>query len=165
MTERNYVERSKIGEEALFDLDGLYKVMYAFFERYGYDWMEKDYHESKKGDNRKINILWWVERKVDDYTKFSMEISFNINAKEIAVKKERRYDGNIGISFDAFLENDYEENWSKSAGFRFFREVYDRFIIRGHFSRLEGDLKDEVHALVNEIKSFLRMHKRPEEKK
>lgn len=166
MPERNYVLRGvKISQEAVIDLDDLYKVMYAFFDRHGYDWLEKDYKEKKSGKNRVLEIVWWVERKVDDYTKFIMELTMGVDGKEIKVKKGRRYDGKISLKLYAYLENDYENAWTKSGVSRFVREVYDKFIIRGHFSRLEGELKDESDSFLNEVKAFLRMHKRPEGKK
>ena len=66
----------KATEEGIFDLKGFYKLMKSWFSEHDYTYIEKDYKETQRNDSKTITVKWIADKKVDDYIKKEIEITF-----------------------------------------------------------------------------------------
>ena len=58
------------------------------------------------------------------------------------------------MKFTAILEKDYEGRWEKSAFQKFFRETYDKFLVRDRVMQMEEKLANETTELIEQIKAY-----------
>lgn len=153
----------KVKQRSVFDLSELYTLLYKWFELYGYDFQEQEYREIDKGGKKNLEIRWYAEKKIDDYMKYVVKVSFMVLGLEgVEVEddgtKRKSNKGEVEFRFDAYLEKDYEDRWQGGV-IKFLREVYDKFIIKGRIEGLEGELNGELYKIIDEIKAFLNMHR------
>tara|TARA_Y100000034_G_C6766233_1_gene341563 strand:- start:293 stop:817 length:525 start_codon:yes stop_codon:yes gene_type:complete len=167
MTERDFIIRNlKIKQRAVFDMADLYKVMFRWFSRNNYDFQEKEYFEKAMGDGseKHLEIAWLAYRKVSDYFKFRINIKFliiGLKSTEIEVGdiKRKTNEGDLEMRFDAILERDYEGRFESNAVTKFFRDLYDKLIIRSRIEEYETQIHEETYELIGEIKAFLNLFK------
>lgn len=164
MSQKDFIAQAiKVKQRSVFDLSELYLLLYKWFELYGYDFQEQEYRDIEKAGKKNLEIRWYAEKKIDDYIKFVIKISFmvlGLESVEIEAEgvKRKSSKGEVEFRFDAFLLKDYEDYWEK--GFiKFIREVYDKYIIKGRIDNLEGELQGELYKFIDEIKAFLNMHR------
>lgn len=162
MAEIDYVIPAlRVSQEAIIEFNELYKMMKKWFDDHGYDFFEKEYLDTQEEDYSTSNsIKWEAEKKIDDYTKFHIEVRIKCSdIKEVIKKDKKAVKGMIAIKFESFLEKDYEDNWEKNFMLKFTREVYDKFLLKGKFERQANDLKEETYDIFNQTKSFLRLYR------
>ena len=78
---------------------------------------------------------------------------------EVGGVKRKTNEGDLEMRFDAWLETDYEGKYEGSPFLKFFRELYDYYIIRTRIQNYETQLHEEVYELMAEVKSFLNLFK------
>lgn len=164
MVEIEYVIRKDkplfVSQEAIIDVAKLYKHVKSFFDKHEYDFYEKEYIDELKESGKDSSIKWETEKKVDDYVKFHIEIRIRFyNLRDVEGKKGLMNKGKVSFRIEAFIEKDYEQNWETSFMARFWRGVYDNFVIKGKLEQRKKDLLDESYEVFNEIKSFLNLHR------
>ena len=165
MPQRDYVaQKIKVKQKSVFNLDELYSVLWHWFETHSYDFQEQEYRDTVGAKGHDLEIKWYAERKIDDYIKFVMEITFfTLSYEKVEIEKpeggkEKTGKGAIEIQMDCYLLKDYEDRW-KPPVFLFLREVYDKFVIRNRIEALESQLHDELYKFIDEIKAFLNLHR------
>jgi len=165
MPQRDYIASGiKVKQKSVFNLDELYSVLWHWFEIHGYDFQEHEYRETKVPDGSNLEIRWYAEKKVDDYIKYVIEVTFfalgyqKVEIEKEGGVKEKTGKGEIEIQMSAYIEKDYEDRW-KGPVLLFFREVYDKYIIRKRIEALEGELYDELYRFIDETKAFLNLHR------
>ncbi len=155
----------KIKDRSVFSLDELYKLMFRWFESRNYDFQEREYRDEDMGGGKKhLEIVWYAERKIDDYFKFIIEINFLIVGLEdteverdgVMVKTDK---GEIEMKIKAYILKDYDKKWEKNPVMRFFREIYDKKLVKSRIEGYEGELYEETYRLLNDVKSFLNLHR------
>lgn len=154
MAEVDYViPELKLTKEGVFDLKEVYNLMKEFLLQRRYDVTEKENSFNEVGS---LKIKWEGEKKVDDYTKFMIEVTVNGSGiKDVELKKKKALSGKFSIKFESYLKKDYEDTWDQRPLPKFFREIYDKFVIGSKFNRYTKDLKEETYALYNEVKSYI----------
>ncbi len=146
-----------IEEKAIFNMGDLYKVMKKWFLNNKYDFIEKEYIDIEKKD---IAIKWVAEKKVDDYTKFAIEVRIKTKGlKSVEIKNKKSNKGRITVKYESYLEKDYEDNWESNPMSKFLRSIYDKFILKSKFEGYSKELKEETYAVFNETKTYLGLHK------
>lgn len=160
MAEIDYVIPAlKVSQEAIFEFDELYKMLKKWFSDHNYDFFEREYLDTREEGSVSNSIKWEAERKVDEYTKFHIEVRLKCdNVKQVIKKDRKAVKGILVIKFECFLEKDYEDNWEKNFMLKFMRAVYDNFLLRGKFDKYAEDLREETYDIFNQTKSFLRLH-------
>ena len=165
MSQKDFIATAiKIKQKGVFNLEELYLLLYKWFELYGYDFQEEEYRDIEKGPGEKnLEIRWYAEKKIDDYIKFVIKVSMMVvGMKEVEIEEEgvkrKTNTGTVEFRFDSYLFKDYEDRWEGGV-MKFFREVYDKYIIKGRIESLEGELQEQLYKFIDEIKSFLNMHK------
>src|SRR3989338_11379589 len=166
MSERDVIAKGlKLKQKSIFDMDELYKLMFKWFSTHNYDFQEKEYIEKVQGDGSKsLEIGWMSYRKISDYIKFRIDIKFlilGLTTVEIEVDRMKRKtnSGDIEMRFDAYIETDYEGKWESQPITKFFREFYNKYIIKGRMEGYEVQLHEELYELMGEIKAFLNLYK------
>lgn len=165
MPQRDYVAQAiKVKQKSVFNLDELYSVLWSWFELNTYDFQEHEYRDTDTAKGKNLEIRWYAEKKIDDYIKYVIEVTFfvigyeGVEIEKEGGHKEKTGKGEVEIQLDAYLEKDYEDRWTGPV-LLFLREVYDKFIIRNRIEALEGDLHDELYKFMDEIKAFLNLHR------
>ncbi len=161
MSEIDYVHTPskplKVAQEATFDMQQLYKLGRAWFDKHGYDFYEKEYISSQKEEAKNASIKWEADKKVDDYIKFHIEARVKFkNLREVQGKKRMMNTGEVSFSIEAYIEMDYEARWEKGFMSKFIRGVYDTFVIRGKIEKDKQRLDREAKEFFHEIRTFLK---------
>ena len=154
----------KLKQDSLFDLGELYKILFRWFENNGYAFYEKLYQDIDTPAGKQIQIFWTAERKMDDYIKFVIDVNYLV----VGLSKVEVERGGVKVStskasvefrINATLLKDWDGKWSASPFMKNVRKMYDKYLIRERIERLEGELHGEAMAMIDEIKSFLALHK------
>ena len=161
MPERDYVaDVLKVSYTGIFDFDGLYKTLYQWFKKYGYNFRESDYKEYKERGERKLQVKWGAKRKVSDYAKYVIEVVLQLDKmQDVIVKNRKRINGDLSITMAGFIEKDYEETWSRTSFLKFLREAYDAFVMGSKIQAMQDELSKDLQAFRTEVKAFLNLQK------
>lgn len=166
MSEKDYIAKSlKLRQKSIFDMTDLYKLMFRWFSQHNYDFQEKEYVEKAQGDGGKVlEIGWMTTRKISDYIKFHIDIKFLIiGLKEVEIEvesmKRKTNSGDCEMRFDAWIEMDYEGKWEGNPVTKFFREFYNKYMIKSRLEDYKDELHEELYELMGEIKAFLNLYK------
>jgi len=158
MAETDYVISGiMIKKSGLIDLREVYRLMKEWFFQRRYDFIEKEYKDKELEEGKNIFIKWNSEKKVDDYTKMVIDVTFRGDKlEEVKVGNRNLLKGNVSILFESYVYKDYEENWEKNPVSKFIREVFDKFIVKQHFDKIHKDLRAETYAVFDEVKRYLK---------
>lgn len=164
MSEIDYVvpvnKPLKVTAETVFNMQDLYKHIRSWLDSHNYVTFEKDYRDwvRESGRSAKIKLTPW--KKIDDYTKFNIDIKINLkNLKEVETKSGVLNKGEVSVKFESFLEKDYENRWENNFMTRFIRSLYDHFFIGEKMEIYKKELLDDTYDIFNEVKSFLGLHR------
>ena len=156
MSEIDYVVPRVVVEwDGKFDLKDIYAFTKEWILNRKYDLGEKEYHTTETENGDTLRIKWWAFKKIDDYSKFNIEILFlGKGLKRINNKKHELVEGFIRIEIESYIEKDYENVWSNKPLRKFYREIYDKFFLRGKFDKYHEELKDETLMIRDDLKKF-----------
>ena len=149
----------KVAVDDAVNIKSLYKLLKNWLIKFRYDYYEKEHIEDMKPEDAKnISIKMEADKKIDDYTKFHIELRLKgKDLKPVMRDKELCVKGNVSVSFEAFLENDYEGKWDSPFYLKLYRTVYDKYIASDKYEKNANNLKDEANDLITKTKSFLRV--------
>jgi len=144
-------------------------VNFKEFYRFCYDWLtdetnlivaEEKYVEKMTGESKNIDISWNAWRKITDYFKFEIKITWRIiGLKDIEVQKDGRKiklnEGAIEIKVKASLVRDYKGKFEKSAFNKFLRGIYEKWVIPSRVEQFEDKLIGDVDEFLDQAKAYL----------
>lgn len=152
--------RARVKFKGVFDLDGLYKTMYNWFEAKQYEFHETLY----KSKPPELELTWRAERKKTGYIREVVNVYFHLFGSEVeAVKKgvkQRLMKGRMLIDFWGVIETDYpsitnERKWT-SAWQRRLQRFYNEYIIKKEMDLIHTDtLYYEIYQLHDVVKNYL----------
>ena len=160
MAEKDKVIENKIKRDGVFDFKETYKFIYRWLSEENYDISEDKYQEAISGDSKNIEIVWTATKKVSDYFKFEIKLSWrvlglvNVEAEKDG-KKIKANKGSFEVKVKGTIIRDYEGKWDKKPVMKFLRGVYDKYIIKGTKDQYEDKLIEDVNDLIEETKAFL----------
>ncbi len=162
MAEKDNVFEQDFKQKGFFNYVELYNFCFNWFKEHRYKILEDSYTEKLQGNGKEILIKWTALKKVSDYFKEEIKISWHIlglTDAEVMVgdKKEKTNKGEVKIKIAADLIRDYEENWDKTAFYKFIRGIYDKYIIRNTKDLYEDRLADAAREFYNDAKAFLNL--------
>jgi hypothetical protein len=160
MVEKDVVYKGKVKSSGIFSMSELYEFLYDWVNDEGYKVKEKKYSEKIIGDVKTIEIQWECEKKISDYFKFQLKSDWLVTGlKKIEVKREDKKismnSGTVEIKFGAILLKDYEARWENNPFWKFWRGVYDKYIIRSRIDEYEDKIEEELLELIGQTKAFL----------
>jgi hypothetical protein len=166
MAERRPVTAGeKLNYTGLFSAKELWKLIDGWFKDNGYgDRVEIYHNEMVAKDHKDIEIKYDPYTKVSDYVKLEHLIFIKIFG---LVKKNVEKDGHvlkldhgtIDITFNTFINTDYEGRWENKPEYFFLRTLIDKFVFKTYTGKYEAMLAQQVDQLKFEIESFLNMYK------
>ncbi len=155
------VEKLRIRKKGTFNYKAIHNSIHDFLLKMGYNFAETK-HVEKKGDSgMDVESEWSASRKVSGYVKFIIGISVLVkDYKEIAVeeggKKVKTGIGRIEIVFNSSMDKNYGKMFSERKGefTNLLKELYEKYIVSKRLSDYEDKLKDETHALYEDLKGL-----------
>jgi len=144
-------------------------VNFKEFYRFCYDWLtdesnliviEEKYVEKISGDIKAMDIVWTGFRKITDYFKFEIKVTWRItNMREIEIvkdgKKVKMNDGAVEIKVKGTLIRDYESKFEQSAFKKFLRGVYEKWVIPSRIEQYEDKLIEDADEFLDQAKAYL----------
>jgi hypothetical protein len=160
MTELSPVYEGKVTHDGLFDFKGTYQFLYDWFSHYNYIVVEQRYSEKATPEGKELEIKWLCLRKISDYFRFQINLTIRtsrLNPVEVVIDgvKTKKDKGYIELKFGSYLERDYESKWESNPISKFFRGLYDKYIIKTRIEAYEDQLAVEVEEMIAQAKSFL----------
>jgi len=157
MSEIDYVVPSvSVDYDGRLDLREVYSFAKKWLLERKYDLSENEYHVTEKEDGNELRIKWWAFKKVDDYSRFNIEVVFSGRGlQQLRTKNKVLVKGKVNIELESYVERDYENVWSVRPGHKFMREVYDKFFLKGKFDKYHEELREETLMLRDAVKRFL----------
>ena len=161
MAEKDTKFSSKIKYKGIFSFKDFYAFCYDWLtEETGLDVAESKYKEKIDGDSKNIIVEWVGERKVTDYFKFEIKIKFQIIAlTEVEVQegsaKTKTNKGTVEMKVQGILVRDYEGKFEQTAGKKFLRSVYEKWMIASRIEEYENKLAEDCDEFLNQAKAYL----------
>ena len=94
MSEKDKVSEEKVKWSGLFDFKETYQFIYNWLNEEGYWVEEKKYIEELTGDSKKVEIVWVATKKVSDYFKNELKLTWRIvGMKSVEVEKGGSFEG------------------------------------------------------------------------
>ena len=160
---RLVIDQLKLTFDGPFDLPGLYKLIDNFFYERNWDKFEKLNTEQvlPTGRNIKIELVNW--KSITDYYKITMRIrlyskdlihtSIEHDGKTVELNK-----GKVMLVIDGYVDADRHGKWEGSPFNWFLREIFDKYIFKGHFGKAEQWLVSDVNDLYGQIQTYLNVY-------
>jgi len=110
---------STIRYKGIFDYDGMYKMMRAWFSDREYDFWEKRYKHKRRSEGSELEINWEAWRDVTELLRNWIYVYFHLwDYEEVEVikdgKKKKMVKARMLIEFSWIIEVDYEDKWHDS---------------------------------------------------
>ena len=161
MAEKDIIVKEKLKYEGYCSFREIYNYMYSWLKKEECLITEDQYEEKIKGEKKDLEIIWDVSRKLTDYFKLSIKIKIEVKDMEdveveIEGKKKKMNQLKLKIEMKGILVKDYTSKWASPSG-KFFKELYDKFIIPKRTEDMEGKVKDIVQELKEEVKALLEL--------
>ena len=159
MAETDFIIKGlTVSYSGIFNLKELYKYIKRWLKESGsfQEINEKLYQEEHKQELKTTTIKVDAKKKVDDYTKFIIKVTIKgSDYEDVKADGKSMQKGSLKIELNAEMEKDYQEKWEEAPSRKFFRGLYDRFLIGFRIDKLSKELTDETYDLYNEIKKYL----------
>ena len=160
------IKSLKIAFKGIFDMTDLYKQMKFWLNNKNYgdenkDFKENVYVERLKGDSKQIEIKWITEKKVSDYFKNQIVITFFVvglkdSETDWKGRKVKTNQGDIEINLSANLITNANGRWNNKS---LMKRFYDRFVVKDRIENYKIELYKDTYDLQNLIKSILELSK------
>jgi hypothetical protein len=162
MPEKNQIFSQKIKQKGFWNFTDLYNFCYMWLKDEGYNVSENEYTEKLVGNGKELVIKWEAKKKVSDYFLNMIEVKWRILGMQDAEvekegKKEKTNKGEVGFEITGTLLRDWEERWERNPSYKFFRGIYDKYIIKSTTEQYEDRLEAKCVSFVEQIKAFLQI--------
>lgn len=161
MPEKDEIFASKIKYDGIFP--------FADFYKFSYEWLtdqtdltvkEDQYTEKIKGDAKDVEIKWTGFKKVTDYFKYQIKVSFRIlNLKKVEVQqagtKVSTNKGSVEVKVAGTLIKDYQGKFEETAFKKFLRSIYQKWIIPSRIDQFEDKLAGDCDQFLSQVKAYL----------
>jgi hypothetical protein len=161
MAEKDTVFSSKVKYNGIVDFPEFYKFCYDWLDQeVELDVAEEKYQEKISGDAKNIDIEWMGVRKVTDYFRFDVKITFQVlglTKLEIVQdgRKIKTNKGSVEIKIKGILVKDYEGKFEVNATRKFMRGVYEKWVIPSRVEEFENKIIGDCDEFLSQAKAFL----------
>ncbi len=165
MAEKDLILKEKVEHSGLFDFPGLYSYSYTWFKDKSYGVNEDKYSEKISGNKRDLTVEWKATKKLSDYFKIEISVKFEITEMtevevEIEGKTRKMNKGKVTVEFKGTLIKDYDGKWETSAFSKFWRDVYNKYVIPSRVFEINNKVESDVRELKEELKAYLELSAR-----
>ena len=161
MAEKDTIFSSKIKYIGIFPFSDFYKFCYEWLtDQTGLTITEDQYTEKIKGDSKDVEIKWSGSKKVTDYFKYEVKVSFRIlGLKKVEVEqggtKISTNKGSVEVKLSGTLVKDYQGKFEETAFKKFLRSIYQKWIIASRISQFEDKLAGDCDEFLSQVKAYL----------
>lgn len=161
MSESETIFSSKVKYNGIFPFSDFYRFCYDFLEdELGLDISEDTYSEKLSGDSKNIDIKWTGTRKVTDYFKYKIKVSFRIlGLTNVEMVKDgvkiKSNKGGVEIKIKGDLIRDYQGKFEINAFNKFLRSIYEKWVIPSRIDEYEGKLAGDCDEFLAQAKAYL----------
>lgn len=158
MAEKDVILKEKIKYAGYGKFADAYSYAHDWLKQEQYTVIEEQYTEKVKGSSKELDIIWKATKQITDYFKIELDLKWKIlGLEDVEVeidgkKKKMNKWAELGIDVKGSLVKDYKNEWNKSATTKFFKEIYNKFVIP---SRTE-QMKNEVEKIVQDFKEEMK---------
>jgi hypothetical protein len=151
-------------KNGVFDVKEIYKHAREWLY-YGktYSVKEAKYKEKITSAGREIKIAWIAKRDIDEYTRFQIEVYWQMFAiKNVKVEHEgagiKLQSGEMDVFVSAYLIFDYNDRWEQSVFLKFLKTFYEKYLYSGTKEKLKQQLWRESWDFYNEMKAYINLY-------
>ncbi|MAG47424.1 hypothetical protein CL617_02365 [archaeon] len=149
----------RVFHDDILDTGEVFRLIQDWLTSRDYSLYEQEYHVDARTENN-VKIFWRAEKKVDDYAQFVIEVRITgSNIHETTVKNKKFLRGAFNITFESYIESDYEQRWEQKPFLKVWRGLYDKLFIKDKLDRYNDELKNDTYNIYDEIKAFLSLKK------
>lgn len=156
-------ENVLVKHRGLFDFDGFYRTMLAWFDKYHYEFQENKIKDKPYGSgSQEIEPTWQAKRKVDEYVEYQINISGHVwDAKpvemEVRGEKRRMFEARMTFNIKGTCTLDYSGIFTKSESkfIQFLGKLFRKLRHRELDVKYLEVLEYEIFKLQTEMKRFL----------
>ena len=168
MAQKDYLGSPKsIKMHLVFDQKEFCKALDAWYTNLGYRYLETGYTEKQLANGtKKLNFTWSGEKKVSAYLKLLIDLEYTSSTKDIVIERDEKkmtlQEGDLTLEFQGLFKKDIRDEWGirpPTASMKFLREAYDKLFGIDKFAKYESQLKKDVDKLLNDIKTYLKLHR------
>lgn len=153
----------QLKHSGLFDKSAIYSDIKARLQKYKYDINDKGHTEKVSSAGKETKIEWKCERKVTEYIKFNIEITFIIYREiKVLLDNKKMEKGDFEFRIKANMEKNYRESSRKNqTTFKntkigeVQRHIYEKTILKEKLKASEDLIFDEATDIINIIKKHL----------
>ena len=160
--ERETIFNSKIKSKGIFSFKDFYKFCFDWLsDETGLDVAEDKYKEKLTGNEKYIEIEWTGTDKVTDYFKFEVKVAFQLeNLVEVEIQqpggaKIKSNKGSVEITVKGNLIRDYEGKFDTGWFSKFWRGIYDKWVIPSRIKQFEDKLAEACSEFLEQAKAYL----------
>jgi hypothetical protein len=161
MPEKDTIFKSNIKSQGIFNFSEFYKFCHEWLsDEAQLTIIESKYKEKLDGEAKFIDIEWVAFRKVTDYFKFEIKVTFKIlGLTSIEIqrngKKEKANKGSVQIKVAGTLIRDYEGKFEKTGFNKFLRSIYEKWVIPSRIKEYEDKLAKDSDEFLAQAKAWL----------
>jgi hypothetical protein len=161
MAEKDTIFSSKVKYNGIVDFPEFYKFCYNWLvEEVGLNVAEEKYAEKITGDSKNIDINWTGVKKITDYFKEEIKVSFQIiGLTKIEIvrdgKKIKTNNGSVEIKEKGTLIRDYQGKFETTPSKKFMRGIYEKWVIPSRLNEFEGKVIGDCDEFLSQAKAFL----------
>ncbi len=160
MVEKDPIFSGKLKHSGVFDYKEFYRFCYLWFVDKDYWVVEKEYTEKIGAVGKEVVIQWEAKKKVSDYFRFVIKVEWRIlGMKKVEVESQGQKieidKGDLEMKISVTLEKDYEAKWENHPFMKFFRAIYDKYIIAARIESYEDKIFSEADEFIAQAKAFL----------
>lgn len=163
MVERDRVIKEKIKHSGLGDFKAAYKYSREWLQKEGFEVTEDAYGEKVSGNSKEIEVEWTAVRKLSDYYKAVLKIKWRILGLvdvEVEVdgkRKNMNKYADLSIELSGVLEKDYDSKWENSPMNKFFKDVYQKYVVIERTREKEDQVRGAIQTFKEEMKAFFEL--------
>jgi len=163
MSEKDVIFKTKLKVK-----DGIYN--YGDFYKFCYNWLTQEvglnsfakrgYSEKIAGDSKEIDIKWEGLKNISDYFRMEVKVTFKflglkkIEAVKDGVKIKANQAASTEMEVKGMLVRDYKGKFETSGIAKFWRGVYERWVIPERIDQIEDKVSGELDEFVGQVKAY-----------
>ena len=111
-----------------------------------------------------IHIKHEFYKKTTQYTRLIIRLWIYANdlvevEKEIDGNKVKMHQGSVSVTFDGFLQTDYDDRWSYNIFYFIFRTMIEKYVLKSRFKFWENMIRRYIGDCRAELSTYLNMNK------
>lgn len=163
MVEKDTVIKEKIKFAGYAKFDDVYNFAYGWWKNENFNVVEEQYTEKVKGNAKELDVVWTATKKITDYFKAEVNMKWKIlGMEDVEVevdgkKKKTNKFAELSIEIKGIVVKDYDNKWNATATTKFFKEVYNKYVIPGRNEEMKDKVENFVRDFKQEVKALLEL--------